>query len=95
MANTDMVHVTTKTGFEIDVDKACMDDMEIIEALADVEDSKISGLPRMIKLMLGEDGKKALYDHVRKQSKSGRVRVSAISEEIKDITDALGNDAKN
>ena len=85
-----MKHIRTRTGFEIDLDDSCLDDMELFEAVADVQGGNNLAIPTVIRKVCG-DSKKALYDHCRLEN--GRVPTQAISDEITEIFEALG--AKN
>lgn len=79
-------HIKTKTGFEMDLDESVTDDMELFEAIAEVDSGNMMKVPVVIGKLCG-DQKKALYDHVR--TEDGRVPMQAISEEITDIFEAL------
>ncbi len=81
-----MVKGTTASGFKYSVDPALLTDMEFVELAGEVQDNGAL-LPKLIKAILGEEQKKALYDHVRDDS--GRVSVTAVSDEIVEIFNAL------
>lgn len=83
-------HIKTRTGFEIDIDDSCLDDMELFEAVADVQAGNTLAIPTVIRKVCG-DKKKMLYDHCRLEN--GRVPTQAISDEVTEIFEALG--AKN
>lgn len=83
-------HIKTKTGFEADIDESCVDDMELFEAVTDLQAGNVLVIPTVIRKICG-DSKQALYDHCRLES--GRVPIQAISDEIADIFNALN--AKN
>lgn len=83
-------HIKTKTGFEADIDDSCIDDMELFEAVADLQAGNALAIPAIIKKIIG-DRKKDLYDHCRLEG--GRVPTQAVSEEITEIFEALN--AKN
>ena len=70
-----MVKGTTASGFKYSVDPALLTDMEFVELAGEVQDNGAL-LPKLIKAILGEEQKKALYDHVRDDS--GRVSVTAL-----------------
>lgn len=72
----------TKSGFEFELDPAAMDNMELVEALADMEDNP-AAMPRVLTLFLGMDQKKKLYEHVRDDS--GRVSVTRVAAELTEI----------
>ena len=87
-----MKTITTSTGFTIEVDEENFDDIEFVEMLAEVEDDVLK-IPKVIKMTLGEDGKKALYDHVRNEK--GRAPASKVIEIFKEIMDLTGDGGKN
>ncbi|MDT3393470.1 MAG: hypothetical protein LIR10_02710 [Bacillota bacterium] len=73
---------TTKSGFKFEISKERAENYELLEALSDLDDNTMA-LPRVIKLLLGEDGAKRLKDHVR--TKDGMVPPQAMTEEIEQI----------
>lgn len=81
-----MIKGKTSTGFEFEVDPEVLEDMEYIELAADTQDNPAL-YPRFVEFTLGEEQKKALYDHVR--SASGRVLVSKVSAEFTEIINIL------
>ena len=83
-------HIKTKTGFELDLDDAVIDDMELFEAVADLQAGNTIAIPVVIRKIFGEH-KKALYDHCRLEN--GRVPIQTVTEEISAIFEALN--AKN
>lgn len=83
-------HIQTKTGFEMEIDDSCIDDMELFEAITDLQDGNTMAIPTVVRKICGAN-KKALYDHCR--TEDGRVPMQAISDEINDIFEVLG--AKN
>lgn len=82
----------TTSGFEFTVSETAMDNMELIEVMAEVEDNPLL-FTKVVKLLLGEDQKKALYDHLRRED--GTVPVKAVSETVTEIFNLLGEDGKN
>lgn len=79
-------HIKTSTGFEMEIDDSCLDDMELFEAVADLQGGNNLAVPIVVRKIFGKD-KKALYDHCRLES--GRVPTQAISEEIREVFEAL------
>lgn len=58
--------ITTETGLKLDIDENVFDDMELIDALAELEENPIA-ISKVVKMMFGTDGKKQLYDHCRNE----------------------------
>ena len=83
----------TSTGFEFTVPEGVADDMELLDALIDIDDGNLSGLRKAMTMLLGEDQRKALYEHCR--SKTGRVSASAVLGAFKEILEAMGGEVKN
>lgn len=83
--------VKTKTGFEASIDPAALDDMETFELIVAIDKGEVSGVPELIGRILSADQKKALYEHCRKD---GRVRMTAVLQEINDIFEGLRDSEK-
>nr|WP_325300308.1 DUF5361 domain-containing protein [uncultured Dysosmobacter sp.] len=84
----DMVHITTKSGLELDVCDAADQDTELLAACRGVQGGTGAGLalPKLLRLLLTPEAIRALYDHVRE---GGRVRYTALAAELVDIIDQL------
>lgn len=83
----------TTSGFNFTLDPEDMNDMRVIEALAEVEKGNVLYVIDLIKLMLGEKQKEALYKHVA--NKEGKVSPELCMAEIKEIFEKAGNEVKN
>ena len=75
--------IKTSTGFvcEIDVEKIA-NDMELLEALIDLENDNLMSVPVIIKKIFDAETKKRLYDHVRED---GRVPIDSLGKELGEI----------
>lgn len=87
-----MVKGTTKSGFRFEVDPNAMNDMELVDVLADDTMDESFRMSHVLKKLLPGNQRKALYDHVRKE---GRVPVDAVVAEVEEIFSAMGNAGKN
>ena len=87
-----MINGKTKPGFQFSVDENCMNDMELVDILADDSVDESFRMSALVKRLLPNDQRKALYDHVRV---NGRVPVDAIIMEVESIFDAMGIAGKN
>ncbi len=91
-----MIKGKTASGFKYSIDENLMNDFEIVDAIADIvseEPSRLlSGLSMFVTKILGVEGKKALYDHVR--TPDGRVPIEAIEKEVGEIMTAGGQASK-
>ena len=82
-----MHEVITESGFRCEIDEQALDDMELREDLVALDGGDGRRLPAIAERLLGKDGKRALYDHVR--TESGRVPIEAAVEEIRRVMEAL------
>lgn len=77
---------TTKSGFPFEVTMEALDNMELVDALADLEDSGGKdpiAMSRVAALLLGKSQKQRLYDHHRTQD--GRVPLAAVYSAVTEI----------
>lgn len=88
----------TASGFEFEVDKTRLDNMEVLDAFEDLEDldenspQATMAIRKILKLILGKETLKKLDDHVRDES--GRVPIGAFMLEAVNVFHALGDDVK-
>ena len=88
-----MIEGTTKSGFKFKVKENALDDMRLLDAVAEVADgSKPLALSFVVKQILGES-RDTLYKHVAEFD--GRVPVEKINSEITEIINAYGKAGKN
>lgn len=87
-----MLKGTTKSGFAFELEPDILDDMELMDQVVEC-DTNPAALSRVIKMVLGEEQRKALYDHLRDER--GKVPVKAVGEAITDIFSAIGQNGKN
>lgn len=72
----------TKTGFKYELKEERLNNYELLEVISEVEKNPLV-VPKLLTLLLGEEQKKALIEHVRE--KSGLVPTEKITKEIEDI----------
>ena len=82
----------TKTGFRFEISKDLANDAEFLEAAVDAQDGQGGEVFLLIRMALGEEQKKALYDHCR--GEDGVVPLDRVAEEMKDIFEAFNEDPK-
>ena len=87
-----MLNGKTKSGFEFSVDPSVLDNMELLDAVAEIDTNPLA-VSKVISMVLGAQQRKALYDHLR--AEDGRVPVKAASDAITDIFNACGQQGKN
>lgn len=83
----------TASGFSFDLPADAADNMELIDALAEVMDNDALAVSRVCRLFLGNETRKALYDHLR--TPDGRVPAGAAMQELLEIFNAFGKAGKN
>lgn len=59
-----MIKGTLKSGFEFEIEESALDNMELLDAIAETEENTFA-IGKVATLLLGEKQKKALYDHLR------------------------------
>lgn len=89
----DMISGTTKSGFAYSIPKDAIDNMELIDALAESNDDNPLAISKVCLLLMGKDTRKSLYDHLRLPD--GRVPANAVAEEIMEIFGTFGQKGKN
>ncbi|MBR3330716.1 MAG: hypothetical protein IKG25_05795 [Mogibacterium sp.] len=88
----------TKTGFSFHLDPTDVQDMCVLDYLADVLDPespeirKIISMSKLTEKVLGQDQKKALYNHIAEKH-DGKVPPAVLEAELTDILS--GNETKN
>lgn len=87
-----MKEIELSNGFKVSISESAMDNMELVDALAEMSDENPLGVSKVCSMVLG-DNKKALYDHIR--TEDGRVPVEKVSNAIKEIFEAFGGKGKN
>lgn len=91
-----MIEGVTKSGFAFAVAKNAMDNMELVDELAELEESggeNPLAMSRIAKMVLGKEQRDRLYDYHRKGD--GRVPVADVYEDIGEIFTAFGKLGKN
>ena len=82
-----MIEGTTRSGFAFCVDDAVADNMELVDAIADTSEDDPLAFSRVCRLLLGNEQRKQLYDHLR--AADGRVPLAAVSEALADVMAAF------
>ena len=87
-----MIRGKTSTGFEYVIEATALDNMELLDAIVEADENPLA-VSRVVRLVLGEDQRKALYNHLR--TATGNVPVAAVSEAIAEIFRGTGSQGKN
>lgn len=78
-----MERIILKDGFSVDVEADALDDAELFETIVAIDKGESVDIPAVLRALLGEDGKKALYEHLR--GENGRVKLTAVAEALTEI----------
>ena len=87
-----MIQGKTSTGFAFSIDEKVLDNMELLDAIAESEEN-LTGISRACVLLLGKTGRRQLYDHLREED--GRVPGETGSQALVEIFQSCGNKGKN
>ena len=89
----------TSTGFSFRFDERRLDDMRFVDVLAVVVDEKSSvldklvGSSKLLTMILGEEQKEALYEHIGERY-DGRVPREELEKALEEIMNSAGGDAE-
>lgn len=82
-----MITAKLNSGFSIELDEEVLNNVELLDALSDVQHEDILSVGRVARLFLGKDGAKKLYDHCR--TPDGRVPVDEVSKAISELMNSF------
>ncbi len=80
--------VKTTTGFECEINKDTMNDMEVLDLVVRIDEGDALAYSPFLTKLLGKDNKARLYDHVREED--GRVPIEKVAAEVGEILDQAG-----
>lgn len=86
------MNINTSSGFAAEIADDVLDDIELFEDLVELDKKNISVMPGALKRILGDEGKKRLYEHCR--TESGRVPMTSVMKEVGEIIAGLQNGKK-
>lgn len=87
-----MIQGKLASGFEYEIASDLLDNMELVDAIVEADENPLA-VSRVVKLLLGEDQRRKLYDHLR--TEKGNVPMLAVSEAVAEIFRGSGQQAKN
>jgi len=88
-----MLTGTTSSGFKWQIEEDAMDDMELLDALAELDAGKLDAASVACLHLLGKPQRTALYAHLRDEN--GRVRISAVTTELGEIMTGMRDGKKS
>ena len=83
---------TTSTGFTFEINEAELDNMEFLDALSEATENVLQ-FSKVVKMLLGESQRKALYDHLRVEG--GKVPIESVSSAVYEIMELASEETKN
>ena len=83
-----MIEGKLKSGFEYKIEDHVLDNMELLEAIMEIDQNPMA-LPKVLSLLLDHEQKKALYEHLRDPEK-GNVSILAVSAAVAEIFSGSG-----
>lgn len=87
-----MIKGTLSSGFQYEIAEETLDNMELLDAIVDADDNTL-GITKVVRLLLGDEQRRKLYDHLR--TEKGNVPVAAVSDAVAEIFRGSGKEAKN
>ena len=87
-----MITGTTGSGFNYEIDDDALNDMELLDALCDLDRGDHSAISEVIRRLMGEQ-KKALYEHLR--GMDGRVKADEVINTVAEILNACSKTKKS
>ena len=88
-----MIQGKTESGFQYELNDNVLNNMELVDAIADLDDrGSLFALSRVCLLLVGKEQRKLLYDHVR--TEDGRVPNNDVEREVIEILRGCGKAGK-
>ena len=81
-----------ESGFEYEIAEEVRDNMELLDAIVEADENPLA-VSKVVKLLLGEDQRRKLYDHLR--TDKGNVPIMAVSNAVAEIFRGSGQAVKN
>ena len=87
-----MIKGKLKSGFEFEIPEEARDNMELVDAIVESEANPLE-MSKVVKLLLGDEQRRRLYDHLR--TEKGNVPVTAVADAVAEIFQNSGQEVKN
>lgn len=88
-----MICGKTDSGFEFTLEEEVLDNYELLETLAEIDKGNYGKLTEMTTLLLGEEQKDSLKEHVRNDK--GKISIKKMMDEISEIFKSAKETGKN
>lgn len=86
MTKKDYIEGKTKAGFAYKIKYNNLNNMELLDVFAEIDENPLA-VAKAINMLLGKEGKKALYDFVR--LKDGTVPADLVTENLMEIFSSI------
>lgn len=80
-----MIKGKLKSGFEFEIPEESINSMELLDTIVEMESNPLA-VSKVVKMLLGDDQRRRLYDHLR--TEKGNVPVTAVSDAVAEIFQA-------
>lgn len=92
-----MMEIKTESGFVCNIADSAANDMELLDLFVELDETEDNGQKTLIaaklsRKLLGEEGRKALYEFVR--TEEGNVPIDKFMEIFSEIISGMGEDKK-
>jgi len=84
---------TLENGFIYEVDENVLDDMRLVDAIAEAEGENPLKVSKVVTMVLGDEQKERLYKSL--ENETGRVPVKVAMDALMEIFNRLGEEGKN
>lgn len=88
-----MIKGVTKSGFAFEVERAALEDMEVVELLAEHSENDPMLYQKLTGKLFGQEQKQRLYDHLKDEK--GRIPFVEVVEAVNDVFVTFGSAGKN
>ena len=82
-----MITAKTESGFSIELEDDALEDQELFDAISGMQDGNVFSMSHLTERLLGTEGRKKLYDHLR--TADGRVPVVALSNALGELMESF------
>lgn len=90
-----MKKIELKCGAAIEVDESALDNMELIDALAEAQTDNPLAFSTAMLMLVGKGQRKQIYAAIKEQKGSSVVSMDDVGDVFTEIVEALGEQAKN
>nr|DAM22696.1 MAG TPA: hypothetical protein [Caudoviricetes sp.] len=78
-----MITAKTESGFAIELEDDALEDQELFDAISGMQDGNVFSMSHLTERLLGTEGRKKLYDHLRNDK--GRVPPQAVAQALNEL----------